>query len=67
METFEEYLDEMVEPEQREKIEEILHWIKEEYPNLDMRIAWNEPMFTNHGIYIIGLVILKTISPCHLK
>ena len=24
------------------------------YPQLELRIAWNQPMFTHHGTYIIG-------------
>ena len=24
------------------------------YPELELRIAWNQPMFTHHGTYIIG-------------
>lgn len=54
METFEEYLDSMGEPAHRNKMEEILTWIKNKYPNLGIRIAWNQPMFTDHGTYIIG-------------
>lgn len=54
METFEDYLCSMGEPDHRDKMEEILNWVKEKYPNLDTRIAWNQPMFTDHGTYIIG-------------
>lgn len=24
------------------------------YPELELRIAWNQPLFTHHGTYIIG-------------
>ncbi|WP_455957132.1 hypothetical protein [Actinomyces sp.] len=24
------------------------------FPELELRIAWNQPMFTHHGTYIIG-------------
>lgn len=44
----------MGEPDHRDKMETILNWIKNHYPNLDTRIAWNQPMFTDHGTYIIG-------------
>ena len=54
METFEEYLNAMGDPEHKEKLTEILVWVKEYYPNLNTRIAWNQPMFTNEGTYIIG-------------
>lgn len=54
METFEGYLNAMGEPEQRAMMAEILDWVKEKYPELNTRIAWNQPMFTNHDTYIIG-------------
>jgi hypothetical protein len=54
METFEEYLDSIVEPYQRARMKEILNWVKTNYPTLETRIAWNQPMFTDHGTYIIG-------------
>ena len=33
---------------------EVLNWVAERYPELELRIAWNQPMFTHHGTYIIG-------------
>lgn len=66
METFEEYLDSMGEPEQRDRMEEILNWVKTNYPNLGTRVAWNQPMFIDHGTYIIGFSHSKehiSISP----
>ena len=29
-------------------------WGSLTYPELELRIAWNQPMFTHHGTYIIG-------------
>ncbi|MFD1171057.1 iron chaperone [Oceanobacillus picturae] len=40
-------------------MEEVLTWVKEKFPNLESRIAWNQPMFTDHGTYIIGFSISK--------
>lgn len=59
METFEEYLNTMDVPEQQDKMEAILQWVQEKYPNLERRIAWNQPMFTDHGTYIIGFSYSK--------
>lgn len=59
MKEFEEYLESISEVEQRDKMQAILDWVKEEYPNLDTRIAWNQPMFTDHGTYIIGFSYSK--------
>lgn len=66
METFEEYLETLTVPEARERIEEVLMWVREEFPQLNGRIAWNQPMFTDHGTYIIGFSASKkhmAVSP----
>lgn len=33
---------------------DVLVWVGLTYPELELRIAWNQPMFTHHGTYIIG-------------
>ena len=33
---------------------EVLDWVAQHYPELELRIAWNQPMFTHHGTYIVG-------------
>ena len=59
METFEEYLMTVNNISQRDKLEGILTWIGEKYPELVERIAWNQPMFTKDGTYIIGFSVAK--------
>lgn len=54
MDNFEEYLQSLDEISHRERMEEILSWVGEQYPKLDTRIAWNQPMFTKDGTFIIG-------------
>ena len=54
METFEEYLETIDEIPHRDQMEHILNWVEENYPGLDRKIAWNQPMFTHEGTYIIG-------------
>ncbi|WP_377890083.1 iron chaperone [Alkalihalobacillus sp. R86527] len=54
METFEDYLNKIEHPEHRARMEEIFAWIEEKYPNLQKRVAWNQPMFTDHGTFIIA-------------
>ncbi len=29
-------------------------WVSHNFPEPELRIAWNQPMFTHHGTYIIG-------------
>ncbi|MDO5723921.1 MAG: iron chaperone [Flaviflexus sp.] len=52
--TFDEYLATINEPENRKSLEEIVFWVRETYPQLELRIAWKQPMFTDHGTFIIG-------------
>lgn len=59
MKEFEEFLVKMESPEQRERLEEILHWVQDNFPQLERRIAWNQPMFTDHGTFIIGFSVSK--------
>lgn len=59
METFEDFLATMDEPEKRQRLEEIFAWVEKEFPQLKRRIAWNQPMYTDHGTYIIGFSTSK--------
>lgn len=40
-------------------MEEILNWVKETFPHLEPMIKWNQPMFADHGTFIIGFSISK--------
>ncbi|MFJ6413204.1 iron chaperone [Terribacillus saccharophilus] len=59
MEAFAEYLAQIDNPQHRERTEEVLKWVAEKYPNMEKKIAWNQPMFTDHGTFIIGFSIAK--------
>jgi len=59
MEVFREYLARIENPEHRARVEEILEWIFVRFPQLVPRIAWNQPMFTDHGTFIIGFSTAK--------
>lgn len=59
METFAEYLARIDDPEHRARVEEILAWVLNTFPDLVPRIAWNQPMFTDHGTFIIGFSVAK--------
>lgn len=54
MDTFEDYFKKIENEERRNKLRDLFQWILTEFPDLDTRIAWNEPMFTHHGTFIIG-------------
>lgn len=53
------FLDQLKNQTQRERLVEIFNWINSNYPQLKSRIAWNQPMFTDHGTFIIGFSVSK--------
>ena len=54
MERFEGYLQRIPDPHQRSQMTAVLDWVERSYPKLSPRLAWNRPVFTHHGTYIIG-------------
>ena len=59
MEAFAEFLMGIDNPSHRERTQEVLTWIINNYPNLKTEIKWNQPMFTDHGTFIIGFSLSK--------
>jgi uncharacterized protein YdhG (YjbR/CyaY superfamily) len=59
MEVFAEYLAHIDNPQHRARTEEVLTWVTMKFPNLTPKIAWNQPMFTDHGTFIIGFSVAK--------
>lgn len=59
MEFFKDYLNTIDQIEQRDKMESILNWINKTFPNLEPKVAWNQPNFTDHGTFILGLSASK--------
>ena len=59
MEVFAAFLSKIDHPEHQAKTKEVLHWVKEKFPELEAVIKWNQPMFTDHGTYIIGFSVAK--------
>ena len=46
----------------RARMVDVLVWVGLTYQELELRIAWNQPMFTHHGTYIIGF----SAAPKHM-
>ena len=59
MEVFFEYLARIADAQHRTRMEAVLSWIAQRFPNLVPKIAWNQPMFTDHGTFIIGFSVAK--------
>ncbi|MDT8337157.1 MAG: DUF1801 domain-containing protein [Candidatus Izemoplasmatales bacterium] len=56
---FNEYVEKITNDENRERVIEVIEWIEKTYPQLICHIKWNQPMFTDHGTYIIGFSFSK--------
>ena len=52
--TFDEYLATIPDDDNRERMVDVVVWVGLTYPELELRIAWNQAMFIHHGTYIIG-------------
>ncbi len=66
MEAFKEYLSGIENEEHRSKLREVLAWVKNTFPTLETKIAWNQPMYTDHGTLLLGFSAPKAhvaISP----
>ncbi|WP_249872335.1 iron chaperone [Oceanobacillus saliphilus] len=59
MEVFAEFLARIDNPQYRARTEEVLGWVFEKFPNLVPAIKWNQPMFTDHGTFIIAFSVAK--------
>lgn len=59
MDVIAEFLAGIDDPLHRERTEELFIWIKNKYPNLMTEMKWNQPMYTDHGTFIIGFSISR--------
>ena len=37
----------------------VLKQLQENHPGMELRIAWNQPMLTDHGTFIMGLSVAR--------
>lgn len=66
MKIFADYLKHIDHPQHRLRTKEVLEWVEHTFPDLTPRVAWNQPMFTDHGTFIIGFSVSKlhvAVSP----
>lgn len=45
--------------EQRERVRGVLEWVAVAFPQLVPKVAWNQPMFMDHGTFIVGFSVAK--------
>ncbi|RRK10857.1 iron chaperone [Lactiplantibacillus garii] len=56
---FEPYLEKITDQSHRASLITVLNWVAQTFPELEPRLAWNQPMFTAHGTFIIGFSLAK--------
>ena len=54
METLQEYLETVPNEDNRAKLEQVIEWVTETFPDLKLEIKWNQPMMTHNGTFIIS-------------
>ncbi len=59
MKTFTDFINTIEDTGKRARMQEILDHIKSKYPQLQEEIKWHQPMFSDHGTFIIGFSIAK--------
>ncbi|MHB1453828.1 MAG: iron chaperone [Saccharofermentanales bacterium] len=59
MEEFDEFLARIENVQNRTRTDEVLSWVSATFPDLVPKIAWNQPMFTDHGTFIIAFSVAK--------
>ena len=69
--TLDEFLATIPNDDNRARMVEVLDWVTQHYPELELRIAWNQPMFTHHGTFIFGfsagskhMAMVPNAQPC---
>lgn len=59
MKTVQEFLMLIGDENKAKILSDLFSWILEKYPSLELKIAWNQPMFTDHKTFIIGFSVAK--------
>ena len=62
LETLADYLAQAKAPQRHVRMAEVLEWAERTFSGLELRVAWNQPVFTDHGTFIVGI----SVSAGHL-
>lgn len=56
---FKDFIEGIQDESKKNKLITIFEFIVNKFPNLTPRFAWNQPMFTDHGTFIIAFSVAK--------
>ena len=66
MKTLEDYLATIDQPDHRQIMADLIQRVREDYPDLNLEIKWNQPMFVMDGTFILAFSASKnhfSVSP----
>lgn len=56
---FKDYINSIENETNRSKFQKLLEFVVNEFPQLETVMKWNQPMFIDHGTYIIAFSVTK--------
>ncbi|MDI6453759.1 iron chaperone [Peloplasma aerotolerans] len=59
MDIFDTFLNGIDSEKIRNKTKDVLGWVEKTFPKLEKAVKWNQPMFIDHGTFIIGFSASK--------
>lgn len=59
MKEFQTFLNKIENINHKELMNTVLSWVHQQFPDLEMAVKWNQPMFLDHGTFIIAFSIAK--------
>ncbi len=54
-----EFINKIEDNSNRRRMQEVLEYVIRTFPELKLEFKWNQPMFTDHGTFIIGFSVSK--------
>ena len=59
MDVFDSFIAGIEDDSHRDRVVELLSWVNTTFPDLGTAVKWKQPMFTDHGTFIIGFSVAK--------
>ncbi len=54
-----EFINKIEDESNQTRMQEVLEYVIRTFPTLKLEFKWNQPMFTDHGTFIIGFSVSK--------
>lgn len=54
MDTLQDFLETIPNEDNQRRLENVVEWVLETFPSLELQIKWNQPMMVHNGTFIIA-------------